>query len=221
MSATQAILRRRSAHSRSCEPQCSPFGSIVELCEQQLLSPLDGPCLELLFFLEIGLLELPLDLTASVSADPLTVYVDVNVNVKGTLDVHSQVGCWDRLPQGRGGSDWGQEGEYDLCWRANIVARGNEVRKIGDRSVVLRADIGRERHVIATIRQKIAVILTVESRPTPHHCCPRNREVFQVRDRQYRSRERLPGQRSQSGLSSAAITACSSLRSTPLAQCRT
>ena len=91
---------------RSGEEKRAPFGAILPFCEQLLLASLEGPGLELFFAFRFGVLEFPLDMTASVTTDPLAVEINVEVNVEATVDVHSQVRSRDRLPQSRSRRDW-------------------------------------------------------------------------------------------------------------------
>lgn len=61
-------------HRRASKYQASPLSTIAPLGEQKLVLSLDNPALELL---RLSILKAPDYLTTSVSADPLTVEIDV------------------------------------------------------------------------------------------------------------------------------------------------
>ena len=63
-----------NTHRGTSESQASPLGTIAPFSKQKLIPSLDNPALE---FLRLGILKFPYNLTASVSADPLTVEIDV------------------------------------------------------------------------------------------------------------------------------------------------
>ena len=67
-------VAREDAYSRAGEPQSSPLGAIVVFGEEKLIPLLDRPSLELSFlFLCFTIFQLPCNLTASISTDPLSV----------------------------------------------------------------------------------------------------------------------------------------------------
>lgn len=62
------------AHRGTSKAQTSPLGAITPFSEQELILSLDNPALQLL---GLSILKLPDYFSTSVSADPLTVQVDV------------------------------------------------------------------------------------------------------------------------------------------------
>jgi len=60
------------------------------------------------------LLQLPGNLTTSISANPLTIDINIDIDIKSSLDVNGNIGGRDRLPQSRSRGDWGQKGQDKL-----------------------------------------------------------------------------------------------------------
>ena len=68
--------------------QCSPFRSIIILGKELLGLALESEGFQFSIF---TLLEVPVDATVSIPADPLTVHIYIYSYVGITLNMHSQV----------------------------------------------------------------------------------------------------------------------------------
>lgn len=95
------------AHRGSSEAQTSPLGAITPFSEQELILSLDNPALQLL---SLSILKLPYYFSTSVSADPLSVQVNVYVDIKASCGMDTEVRGWNRLAEGRRRRDRRQEG---------------------------------------------------------------------------------------------------------------
>ena len=85
--------------SRTCEIKRAPFGAIPKFSEQQFLLPLHSPRPEIIRKVDIMVYVLPLNVTSSVTTDPLTIHIDVNINVKRAFNVYGEVGRWYGLSE--------------------------------------------------------------------------------------------------------------------------
>ena len=87
------------------------------------------------------MLEVPYDFVASVSTDPLTVDVDIDVHIDITSHIDIYVCCRDRLSQGGRRSNRGEEGQRNFEWLRRFVRDG--VAEVSSGGIVLRAKIRR------------------------------------------------------------------------------
>lgn len=77
--------------------QCTPFCLVMPFRQKLLSLPSDLPSLQTLIFCKFLLAEFPNDLACSVSADPLAIDIDVNVDIEATRDMHCHIGSRDGL----------------------------------------------------------------------------------------------------------------------------
>lgn len=105
-------------------------------------------------------LQLPDYMAAAISAYPLTVDVNVDIDVEMSTDVYGQVGCWNRLSQGRCRSDWRQEGEHYLKWWrwrgvCKLSRRGDGVGQVCCGCIEARTLIGTVGYIEASGSQSV------------------------------------------------------------------
>ena len=80
--------REGHAHGWTSESQASPFSTIVPFGKDEFILSLDHPALQ---FLRLGILKLPNNLTTSVSADPLAIEINVDIDVEASGNVNAEV----------------------------------------------------------------------------------------------------------------------------------
>lgn len=106
-------LRYSSSHGlsdntyrRSCKVQGAPFCAIADLRKEQLRFSSDLPFSEAAFVaLQNDIVELPDDLAATIPTHPLAVQINVDINIKNTIDVDGHIRRRNRLTECRCWSD--------------------------------------------------------------------------------------------------------------------
>lgn len=137
-----AIFWQIRTYSWRCEPQGPPLGLIAMFSVSLLDATFDCPCFERFPVAQLGMLKGPLDVTSSVPADPLTIDVNVYLNVKVTRSMDGKVRSWNRLAESGSRCHWRQEGEDELDRLAIGIGRRYVVGQVRDRCIVLGTDIG-------------------------------------------------------------------------------
>ncbi len=99
------------------------------------------------------MIQFPNNLTSSIPACPLAIYVDIYIDVEASLDMHCHVGSRYGLAEGGGWCNRRKEGDdyFEGLWF--LLRRGtrDQVCKVGCRSIVFGADESRERHIVAVL----------------------------------------------------------------------
>ena len=75
----------------SREVQSSPFGTVSDLGEELLFPPLDFPRLQTFAIGELFLVKLPHNLVCAVAAHPLTVQIQIDIDVEFAINLNSQI----------------------------------------------------------------------------------------------------------------------------------
>lgn len=99
------------------------------------------------------MIQFPNNLTSSIAACPLAIYVDIYIDVEASIDVHCHVGSWYRLAKGRGWCNRRKEGDdyFERLWFLLRRRTRDQVCKVGCRCIVFGADKGRERYIVAVL----------------------------------------------------------------------
>ncbi len=119
----------------------APFSTVSHLHEWLILVLLDLPRPQGHILIKRHIRHVPCKIIVSTPSNPQPVYIHVEVYIKISLGCYRDVGCWNRLTQGGGWSDWRQEGDRKL--KGSVVSRGRgyAVTKICCGRIVLGTDI--------------------------------------------------------------------------------
>lgn len=111
----------------------APFSPVRNLGQQELVLASNLPSLKRVV-VAAALSDdvmLPGDRTASISADPASIEIHVNVHASVSIDMNRHIGCRNRLPQSRCRGNGRQERNGDLQRLIGLVRWCNEIGQIG------------------------------------------------------------------------------------------
>jgi len=143
--------------------QSAPFSTVSHLHEWLILVLLNLPRPQGHILIERHIRHIPCKIIVSTSSNPEPVYIHVEVYIKITLGCYRDVGCWNRLTQCGGWSNWRQEGDRKL--KGSVASRGcgYAVAKICRGRIVLGTDIVWIGKLVAYSRQVRSYMLAGRS----------------------------------------------------------